>query len=118
MQRHQFKRGRKLPPGVRFVARPSRWGNPYRIPPHTREEAMRLYRAHAEAMLREDPQWLEPLKEAEGRAETAEKAAPKAQTRSQSAPKAQSQSTVASGASGNAAAGVNSGTGAKPAGQA
>ncbi|MDX1711536.1 MAG: DUF4326 domain-containing protein [Rhodovibrionaceae bacterium] len=66
MQRHQFKRGRKLPKGVRFVARPSRWGNPYKIPPHTREEAMRLYRAHAEAKLREDPQWLDPLMEAEG----------------------------------------------------
>ena len=31
MKRVQMRRGVKLPPGTRYVGRPSRWGNPYRV---------------------------------------------------------------------------------------
>jgi hypothetical protein len=31
VKRIQMRRGVKLPPGARYVGRPSRWGNPYRV---------------------------------------------------------------------------------------
>lgn len=34
----------KLPPHTRLVARPSKWGNRFRLEEHGRAEAIRLYR--------------------------------------------------------------------------
>ena len=56
-------RGWRLPQGVVVVARPSRWGNPFRIADgFTREEAVALYAVMLASMpwhTRED--YLEPL---------------------------------------------------------
>jgi hypothetical protein len=49
--RHQHRRGVKDPPGIIYVGRPSRWGNPFRIwgqsgagaHAYTRHEAVSLY---------------------------------------------------------------------------
>jgi hypothetical protein len=77
--RHQ-RRGQRdpLPPGVKLVSRPSRWGNAHPIAddlgnnwcgqcgePHNRAEAVALYRRDAEH--RPDlAQWLAPLADAAG----------------------------------------------------
>ena|ERR1700761_573522 len=39
-------RGWRKPPGAVVVARPSKWGNPYLVAEHGRDEAVRLYREH------------------------------------------------------------------------
>lgn len=50
-QRVQQRRGIKLPEGARSVARPHRWGNPFKIVPHRKNDpavaahAVALYRA-------------------------------------------------------------------------
>ena len=61
-KRIQQFRGQKLPAGARSVARPSRWGNPYRSEVYGRTEAIGLYREHAKRRLAQDPSWLDPLK--------------------------------------------------------
>jgi hypothetical protein len=67
MKRVQQKRGRALPPGVRSVARPSRWGNPYRLHrEEERDEVMARYRDWLDQRLAEDPAFLEPLRGAAG----------------------------------------------------
>ena len=38
------RKGARKPAGAVVVARPSRWGNPYRISEHGRERAAELYR--------------------------------------------------------------------------
>lgn len=52
MQRIQQRRGRKLPEGVRSVARPSRWGNPFRVSrtgdPEAHREAVEAFRRYLE----------------------------------------------------------------------
>ncbi len=61
-----------LPDGARWVGQPSRWGNPHRpdeyllLPGiHARHRAVVLdYRQHALAELRDDPSWLDPLRDA------------------------------------------------------
>jgi hypothetical protein len=45
IQLHRTKGWRK-PPGAITVARPSKWGNPYPVAVHGRDEAVRLYREH------------------------------------------------------------------------
>lgn len=67
MKRVQQRRGVALPPGVRSVARPSRWGNPWRLHrEEEREEIMARYRAWLDQRLAEDPDFLEPLRQATG----------------------------------------------------
>ncbi len=87
MDRHQQRRGQKLPDGVKSVARPSRWGNPFRlgvikqpvepwtVDPATGLAVMRLctldevlamYRLKACDLFANDPAWFEPLQEATG----------------------------------------------------
>ncbi|MCB9832108.1 MAG: DUF4326 domain-containing protein [Planctomycetes bacterium] len=44
------------------VHRPTRWGNPFPVEEHGRDEAMRLYRAWLNKRLAEDPYFLEPLR--------------------------------------------------------
>ena len=46
----------------KLVARPTRWGNPYKIEEHGRERALSLYEAWLDRKLRSDPQFLEPLR--------------------------------------------------------
>ena len=67
MERVQQKRGRALPPGVRSVARPSRWGNPWRLEREAdREMILARYRAWLDQRLAEDPAFLDPLRPAAG----------------------------------------------------
>ena len=49
--RRQLKRikGFRMAEGAVNCCRPGRWGNPFRIPPHTRAEAVELYRKLIEA---------------------------------------------------------------------
>jgi hypothetical protein len=56
-------RGYRLPEGAIYVGRPTRWGNPYRIELGTPPiRAVALFRDYAEQRLREEPDWLEPLR--------------------------------------------------------
>ena len=53
MHRIRFIRGQRrelYPPGYRCVTRITRWGNPYKVADHGRENAVRLYRAMLERM--------------------------------------------------------------------
>lgn len=85
---HYPRRDGKLPEGVRYVGRTSRWGNPYTVGSYgplpatvhlpngnrrhaarltkltTREATVAAYRIHAEIHLRKDPRWLHPLRAA------------------------------------------------------
>lgn len=69
MKRVQHRRGRPLPPNTRLVARPSRWGNPFRIEPmptladavRERVRVLSRYRAWLADKLREDIRFLAPL---------------------------------------------------------
>lgn len=55
------RRGYRIPPGARYVGRPSRWGNPFRAPyEYTRAEALRLFRIYA-LDGRRGYDWLAPL---------------------------------------------------------
>jgi hypothetical protein len=67
MNRVQQRRGQKLPPGVRSVARPSRWGNPFRLPNEAdRARVLACYREWLDLRLASDPGFLEPLRGAAG----------------------------------------------------
>lgn len=48
--------------GYRLVTRGTRWGNPFPIPPHTREESLARYADWLEERLAGDPAFLEPLR--------------------------------------------------------
>lgn len=43
IQRRRMK-GWRMPPNTLSVTRPGRWGNPYSVEEHGREEAIRLFR--------------------------------------------------------------------------
>jgi Domain of unknown function (DUF4326) len=47
-RRIQLRRtpGWRKPPGAVVVARPTRWGNPYQVATHGREQALALFRRH------------------------------------------------------------------------
>ena len=74
MIRYQQKRGVKLPPGARSVARPSRWGNPYKVGAERRfrsgkttlVDAISWYRRDATLQVARHPEWLDPLRGASG----------------------------------------------------
>jgi hypothetical protein len=46
----------------KLVARPTKWGNPFPLPRYTIDEALARYRVWLDQKLREDPQFLEPLR--------------------------------------------------------
>lgn len=52
IERVRQRRGKKLPEGVRSVARPSRWGNPFRVSrigdPEAHREAVEAFRRSLE----------------------------------------------------------------------
>lgn len=54
----------KLPENTKFVGRPSRWGNPYKVGPghYMLNESLRLYRTWLKEKLQSDPDFLEPLR--------------------------------------------------------
>lgn len=67
MIRVQQRRGKKLPAGVKSVARPSRWGNPYKVEDYGREQAVILYRDDMNDMTDSELGiFLAPLKDASG----------------------------------------------------
>jgi hypothetical protein len=67
MKRYKHNRRDRLPPGVRLVARPSRWANPFKISPRLdRPEAIASFRRYAEERLAREPGWLDPLRAASG----------------------------------------------------
>jgi hypothetical protein len=67
MERVQVKRvrGWRKPEGAIYVGRPSKWGNPYSVTEHGREQAVHLYREHLAGMPKEErDKLLEPLRTA------------------------------------------------------
>jgi hypothetical protein len=46
----------------RLVARPTRWGSPFRIEEHGRERTLALYEVWLDEQLALDPSFLEPLR--------------------------------------------------------
>jgi hypothetical protein len=82
---HYPRRDGPLPAGVRWVGRPSRWGNPYRVGDwgdeasedwdgatvcqlvrlDTLDMVLDAYELFATDQLRADPSWLEPLRSAD-----------------------------------------------------
>lgn len=44
------------------VHRPTRWGNPYSVEEYGRSKSMKLYRRWLERKLKEDPDFIEPLR--------------------------------------------------------
>ena len=46
----------------RLVARPTRWGSPYKLEDHGRERTLALYEGWLEKQLASDPEFLEPLR--------------------------------------------------------
>jgi hypothetical protein len=76
-KRIQFRRqkGFKLPGNAVFVARPTKWGLPYKVVETaaeakaagdanmiTRKKAMRLYESDLKKKLKSDPEYLKPLR--------------------------------------------------------
>lgn len=62
-ERIQYRRGQKLPAGAKLVARPSRWGNAYKVSQYGRDEAIRQYCVDVAAMTPDELQaWLAPLR--------------------------------------------------------
>ena len=59
---HRKNQREKLPPGSKFVGRPSRWGNPFKVAIHGRKTALKMYTQWLENSLIDDPQFLEPLR--------------------------------------------------------
>jgi len=51
-----------IPPAAVRVDRGTPWGNPFKVPPHTQEEAMERFREYALRRLENQPAWLEPLR--------------------------------------------------------
>ncbi len=52
----------KNPPNTKRVTRPSRWGNPFKLTDHTREESLRLYELWLIKQIDSDHEFLEPLR--------------------------------------------------------
>lgn len=43
-EKTRWPKYKKLPEGVKNVGRPTKWGNPFKVKEHGREECLRLYR--------------------------------------------------------------------------
>jgi hypothetical protein len=59
IQRHRTKGWTKGE--AMIVDRTSRWGNPFTMPPHTRESALELFESYAMLRAAAEPEWLAPL---------------------------------------------------------
>ncbi len=63
MKRVQHKRGKKLPPNTKSVARPSRWGNPWKVSDdYSLELVLKMYELWLNIALQSEPDFLYPLK--------------------------------------------------------
>ena len=51
-----------LPENSILVARPSKWGNPFKLSEYNLEECLRLYEKWLQEKLRENPSFLDPLR--------------------------------------------------------
>jgi hypothetical protein len=54
--------GGRKPADVAYVGRPSRWGNPYPVEVHGRQQAVALFTVYATARAAAEPGWLDPLR--------------------------------------------------------
>lgn len=62
IQRGKTRRWR-MPPNTRFVGRPSRWANPFRVGVHgPRSLCLALYRDYAQRKVAQDIAWILPLR--------------------------------------------------------
>ena len=62
IQRKRSK-GWRMPKNTIYVGRPTRWGNPFRVGKDgNREEVIEKYRKWLKEKLKEDPDFLEPLR--------------------------------------------------------
>ena len=55
----------KIPPDAIYVGRPSKWGNPFHLKfkgMRARQKSVDLFREYAERKLRQEPEWLLPLR--------------------------------------------------------
>ncbi len=62
LKRYKISKYKPDPPNSIRVARPSKWGNPYRVGDYFKEESIRLYRKWLANKLDDDPHFLDPLK--------------------------------------------------------
>jgi len=65
MPRVLNKRTDVIPPDAVYVGRPSKWGNPFRMRVFTDsqyKEAVGYFRGYAKDRLKQEPDWLEPLR--------------------------------------------------------
>ncbi len=64
VRRIQHKRGHKLPPNTKLVARPSRWGNPYKVGEHfdSLGEVLFAYEIWLDNKIHKDSTFLDPLR--------------------------------------------------------
>ena len=60
IQRKRSK-GWRMPSGVVYVGRPTKWGNPFKLSVYG-EESLRLFRKDLERRLELEPAFLEPLR--------------------------------------------------------
>lgn len=52
-----------VPQGAVYIGRPSPWGNPFTIGKHgSRDDVIRKFEAYARERLRDEPEWLAPLR--------------------------------------------------------
>lgn len=62
IQRKRVK-GWRMPPGAKYVGRPSKWGNPHRQEPgELPRKSILLFKVDVALKLADDPGWLEPLR--------------------------------------------------------
>lgn len=52
----------EIPGNAKLVARPSRWGSPFKLKNHTLEESLELYHSWLHEKLEENPEFLDDLK--------------------------------------------------------
>lgn len=62
VQRKRSK-GFRQPKNTKYVGRPTIYGNPFKVGYHGINNAMHLYRKHLERKIKDDPQFLEPLRQ-------------------------------------------------------
>ena len=64
MDRLQWERGKKLPPGARLVIKESQWRNPFRVSVYGQDGAVVVFRRHVESMTPLARMiWLRPLQD-------------------------------------------------------
>lgn len=53
---------REVPADAVYVGRPSPWQNPFKVGAGRRGDAIAKFREYAEVRIKEQPEWLEPLR--------------------------------------------------------